>query len=360
MPRPKNRKPFAWSIPIGRVAGIPISVHVTFFLLVALVAIDNTGPGGLGWLGATIWILLLFGCVTVHELGHSLLARRKGAHVLSIVLLPLGGVSRIERMPENWRDELWVALVGPLTSIALGALAAAGAIAVHLPLLPINIVSGPLLPRLAWANLMLGVFNLVPAFPLDGGRVLRAGLERRHDIETSTHLAARIGRAFAVVLAVIGLFWDIWLVLIAAFVYLAATQEELSTTIHVRLTGCPVRQLMRSPVHTLDAERRLGSLTTSLSGIQVVSSAGRYVGLADGRALMTGDADALVGDVTDRSAPTLDPDEDLGRSGLDTLAGSGYPLLAVVDDGTAVGALLLEDIARWYGPSGLAGRAART
>lgn len=357
MPRPRKREPFKWSIPLGRLAGIPISLHVSFFLLVLLVVAEDTGKGGLGWLGATIWIVLLFACVTVHELAHSILARRKGATVRSIVLLPIGGLSRIERMPEHWSDELAVAVAGPLASFGLGVLAAAAALATGHSLLPVTLWNGPLLPRLAWVNLVLGAFNLLPAFPMDGGRVLRAELERRHDVETATRQAARIGRTFAVMLGIVGFFWDIWLILIAVFIYVAATQEETSTSVHIHLTGHAVRQLMRGPVATLEADQRLGALTTRWTGLQVVTSHGRYIGLADGHDLMTGDADALVGDFTDREAPALEVNEDLGRSGLDHVIESGYPLLAVVDGGIPVGVLLLEDVARWLTSTGGTGSA---
>jgi Zn-dependent protease len=353
--RPHKREPFKWSIPLGRVAGIPISLHASFFLLVVLVIAANTGPGGLGWFGATIWILLLFACVTVHELAHSVVARRRGATVRSIVLLPIGGVSRIERMPAKWSDELAVAIAGPLASLALAVLAGVACLFAHRSLLPVDLWSGALLPRLAWVNLVLAAFNLLPAFPMDGGRVLRAELERRHDVESATRLAARIGRTFAVILAFVGIFWDLWLILIAVFIYVGATQEELSTSVHLHLTGHPVGQLMRRPVVTLDAGERLGSLTTYWVGVQVVTANGRYVGLADGHDLMAGPADALVGDFTDRTAPALDLNEDMGRSGLDQVIESGYPLLAVVDNGTPVGVLLLEDVARWLSSTGPTG-----
>lgn len=349
MPAATKKRAFRWSLPVGKVAGIPISVHVSFFLLVGLMAIANTGPGGLGWLETTVWLLLLFGCVTLHELAHSLLARRKGATVRSIVLLALGGVSQIEHLPEKWSDELWVALVGPLTSFAIGVAAVVMALLGGDSLLPISLASGPLLPRLAWANLLLGLFNLLPAFPLDGGRVLRAILERRQGVEGATHMAARIGRGAAIVLAVIGIFWDFWLILIAAFVFLGATQEELATTVHTRLGGYRVAQLMRSPVRCLEYGQRLGSLTHYWTGTEVVTIEGRYVGLADGQQLMTADANYLVGDFTDRSAPALAPDDDIGRSALDQLLESGYPLLAVVDKGMPIGVLLMEDLARYVG-----------
>ncbi|MDE3206291.1 MAG: site-2 protease family protein [Acidobacteriota bacterium] len=359
MARPRRREPFKWSVPLGRVLGIPISVHVSFFLLVALVISANRGTAGMGWVNASIWIVLVFACVTIHELAHSVTARAKGAHVRSIVLLPIGGISRIESMPERWADEFWVAIAGPLASVGLGVIAAASTLATGGHLLPVDLVSGALLPRLAWVNLALAAFNLLPAFPLDGGRVLRAALERRHDVETATRLAARAGRVLAVALGAVGFFWDVWLILIAVFIFTAATQEQASTSLHVRLSGHQVGQLMRRPVVTLDARQRLGSLTTYWTGFQVVTSDGRYVGLADGRDLMSGDADALVGDFTDREAPVLELNEDIGHSALDHVVESGYPLLAVVDGGVPVGVLLLEDIARWLASSGPVGPSGR-
>ena len=149
--------------------------------------------GGLGVVGGLAWLAIVFGCIVVHELAHSLVARRRGALVREIVLLPIGGVSRLENLPESPSDELAIAIVGPAASVALAGAAALAEVALRQPLLPVDLAGGPLLARLVWFNLIIAGFNLLPAFPLDGGRVFRAVLERRYDLERATHLARASG-----------------------------------------------------------------------------------------------------------------------------------------------------------------------
>lgn len=341
-----------WAVPLARVAGIRIYVHLTFLLLVALIAYSESRPGGLGAWGGVVWVLTLFGCVLVHELAHSILARRLGATVKAIVLLPIGGVSQIQHMPRYWADEFWIAAVGPLASVVLGIVAAAASFATGAALLPVNLGGGPVLPRLAWANLLLGAFNLLPAFPLDGGRVLRAWLERRHDVTSATRIAAQLGRALAVAMMVFGIFWNLWFLLIGVFVYMGAAQEEQVAVIHSRLTGLSVRQLMRYPVAAIEAHTPVEQLRRCWPGPQVVTAAGEYVGLAMGSDLAEAPAGATAADITDREAPVLAPGDDVGTSALDALIDSGYPALAVVEEGRPVGVLALADIDSWQRSAG--------
>jgi Zn-dependent protease len=335
-------------VPLGRLAGIPVYVHASFLLLAGLIALEETQPHSLGVVDATLWVIAIFACVVVHELAHSILARRKGATVRSIILLPIGGVSQIEGMPEFWGDELEVAAAGPLASIGLAVLAGVAAVATGRHLTPVTIYGGAFLPRLAWANLLLGGFNLLPAFPLDGGRVLRAALERRHDVMTATRWAAQVGRLLAGTMVVAGLFWNLWLVFIGAFVWFGATMEEQSTVVHTRLSHRLVRQFMRAPVTTIDARLQLGDLAGIWPGPQVVTVDGRYLGLVLGSEIQAAPSALTAGDITDRDVPTVGPDDDLGRSALDKLMESSYGLLAVVDDNAeVVGVLLKEDVAHW-------------
>lgn len=329
-------------------------IHVTFLLLIALVAYVDGRPGGPGAWEGTSWVILLFGCVLIHELAHSVLARRMGATVKSILLLPIGGVSMIENMPERWTQEFWIAAVGPLASIALGVVSMLAALVAGSALWPVDLVRGGLLPRLAWANLLLGFFNLLPAFPLDGGRVLRAELERRHDLWTATRRAAGLGRALAVVMMVAGLFWNLWFLLIGVFVYLGASQEEQATALHIRLRGRVVGQFMRSPVASIDGAMVVDALRDSWPGPQVVTLDGGYLGMVMGSDLMAAPAGTVVSELTDREAPTLSPGEDMGRSALDRLIASGYPALAVVEGGRPVGVLALADVAAWLESRGSA------
>ena len=160
------------------------------------------------------------------------------------MLLPIGGVSKLEHLPETPSDELAMAIAGPAASMGLAVLAGAAALLAHDALLPIELFGGSLLVGLFWFNLIIAAFNLLPAFPLDGGRVFRALLERRYDLERATRLAARIGRGVAVVLIVSGVLFDLWLAIIGVFVYFGASAEEVATIVHVRLGGQRVSDAM--------------------------------------------------------------------------------------------------------------------
>jgi Zn-dependent protease len=323
-------------------------VHPSFLLLVLLIALEESAPHALGVFDAVVWVVLIFVCVLAHELAHCVVARRKGATVRSIVLLPIGGVSQIEQMPQRWSDEFEIAAAGPLASIAGATAAGAAALATGGHVWPPALYDGSLLTRLAWLNLLLGVFNLLPAFPLDGGRVLRAWLERSRDLESATHIAARVGQVLAGLMVIVGVLWDWWLVFIGAFVYLGAKAEDRSMTVHSRLTGRTVAQFMRHPATTLDARQALGPWTGLWPGPYPVTDSGLYLGLALGSDIAAGDPRTTVADVTDTDAPALTPDEDLGGKALDELLNSGYPALAVVAEGRVVGMLLATDIAQWF------------
>lgn len=229
--REANRR---WSLPLVSVAGVTVRVHVTFLALVVLVALsagaeDESAGEAVGWL------VVLFACVVVHELAHALVARSKGIEVHEIDLLPIGGVSRLERIPDRWRDEAAIAAAGPATSAAVSVLAFVAASAAGQPLLPAGVSGGPLLVRLGWVNLMLAVFNLLPAFPLDGGRVFRALLERDRSRVAATRQAARLSRVLALGMIWIGLLSNPWLVVIGFFVMIAGRAEEAAVLIHAAL-----------------------------------------------------------------------------------------------------------------------------
>ena len=213
---------------LGKIAGIDVFVHATFFILVAWVALSAYLPRGSASAAANgvASILTVFGVVVPHELGHDLAARRFGIATREITLLPIGGISRLERMPEDPRQELQVALAGPAVNVALAAAAYAALLVFgsggidHL-----SVTEGSFLTRLLSINLSLALFNLLPAFPMDGGRVFRALLALRMDRAKATEVAARTGQAMAVLFGVVGIFFSPMLVLIALFVWMGAAQE---------------------------------------------------------------------------------------------------------------------------------------
>ncbi len=211
---------------IGRFAGIPIRFHWTFFLLVPLVVMADASGGPSLVLWGLLWIVALFASVVVHEIAHCIVARKRGSHVRDIVLFPLGGVSEIDALSEKPSDELAIAIVGPLTSLALGVILLGLGLVVGMTVWPPSLFSGDWLARLGWLNLLLAAFNMVPALPMDGGRVLRALLARDRPRAQATVVAARIGRWIGLAMIAIGFVLDFWLILIGIFVILGANAEE--------------------------------------------------------------------------------------------------------------------------------------
>jgi Zn-dependent protease len=232
-----------WSVPLAGFAGLTIRVHLTFLALVVLVAL-SASEAGESVLAALGWLVLLFSCVVVHELAHALVARSKGITVHEIELLPIGGVSRMEHVPERWQDESAIAVAGPLASAGVAVVAFALAAVTRAPLWPADPWEGPLLARLAWVNVLLAGFNLLPAFPLDGGRVLRALLERDRSRVDATRIAGAISRSLAGLMIGFGLLFNLWLGLIGVFVLFAGRAEEAAVLLHAALGPTPARDLV--------------------------------------------------------------------------------------------------------------------
>ena len=224
----------AHSLRLGRFFGIPLEVHWSFVLLIGLVVLADWSAGPAGILGGLVWVAALFASVVAHELAHSLLARRLGGRVLGILLLPIGGMSRMEQIPDRPADEAAIAAAGPATSLLLGGLFLSLGALVGSAVWPPTLLAGSWWARLGWLNLLLGVFNLLPALPMDGGRVLRAALAQRLPRLTATRVAAAVARVLAVGLIVAGVFYDFWLVLIGLFVLLGASRE-----VSIARTGQP-------------------------------------------------------------------------------------------------------------------------
>jgi Zn-dependent protease len=220
----------SWTI--GTVFGIPVRLHYSMLLLPFLTMNWVSTDGLLGlvsWLGLAV---LLFGSVLLHELGHALTARRFGVHTYDIVLTPIGGMARVVNMPKNPRHEIAIAIAGPLVSLAIAGVSFF--LQIPLALLPIAIPSRiyEALFVLSGANVVLGVFNLIPALPMDGGRVLRGALALKRDYLTATRIAARIGRILAVAGGLYALYIGHWpLALIAVFVYISAGSEVRMATL---------------------------------------------------------------------------------------------------------------------------------
>lgn len=217
-----------WSFTVARVGETVVRIHVTLLLLVAWYAWGGWRVAGVqGAFDQFLFIALLFLSVLLHEFGHIRAARHYGIPTPDVILTPIGGVARIARMPDRPREELVIALAGPLVTLVLAALLAGGVLLFEggNALTPSWFDDVSIWAALAWTNVVLLVFNLIPAFPMDGGRVLRALLASRIGMVRGTRIAARVGQMLAIVLAILGLQYNPFLVLIAVFVFLGAEAE---------------------------------------------------------------------------------------------------------------------------------------
>ena len=263
------------SIQIGKIMDIPIKLHITFLLILPVFAwifANNDPRFGFNDVGLTTFryalslfaSISLFVCVLLHELGHSYVAKKAGVNIQGITLFLFGGVSSMEEIPRNPRTELKMALAGPLVSLVIGFILIIGVLMVNgaavgefLSAFVQNLMIGIKDPyiRLFWVigiiNVILFFFNILPAFPMDGGRVLRAWLAGRMPYIQATRTAASIGKMFAIVMGIFGIFVSIWLLLIAFFIYIGASEEEKSTEVSVILEGLKIKDIMTRDVATV-------------------------------------------------------------------------------------------------------------
>jgi Zn-dependent protease/predicted transcriptional regulator len=255
-----------WSVTVGRFGGTSVKIHITFLLFLVWIAASAGARGGWGVaIESTVFIVLLFLCVVLHEFGHILAARRYGIQSPEVTLLPIGGVASMQRLPSDPRQELVVALAGPAVNLVIG-LALALALGSLRPAELANIDDPhlSLMGRLAAANIFLVVFNLIPAFPMDGGRVLHALLAMRLGGVLATEIAAKIGQAFALALGFLGLFGNPLLIFIAIFVYIAAAGEAQMSAAHQTLKGLSVAEAMETRFTPIAIDASLGEAVDAL------------------------------------------------------------------------------------------------
>lgn len=345
-----------WTITMGRVAGTEIKVHLTFFILVAFWGMAGYQQGGLpGAVAACLMLFALFACVLLHEFGHILMARRFGVRTPDVILLPIGGVARLERIPDEPRQELLIALAGPAVTLVivlvLYALLALGGSAPHLGGLDPD---GPFLETLMRVNFFLLVFNLFPAFPMDGGRVLRALLASRMGLASGTRIAARFGQASAVLAGLYALSTgQPLLALVSLFVFLGAGAEAAAVETRVAGAGLNAGQMMVTHFRTIPIHATLAdAVELLLSGEQrefpVVDNGGRVEGVLTRDHIIKGISQrgpsSTVGEAMAAQVPAVSPR--LGfQEAMERLRSSGLPALPVVDDtGRLVGLLTLDNI----------------
>lgn len=257
----------AWSFPIARIFGSELRVHVTFFLLLIWIGIAHYQQGGVGTaVNGVLFILALFACVVAHEFGHALAARRYGIRTPDITLLPIGGLARLERMPEKPSEEIIVALAGPAVNVVI-ALVLMLFLDARFEIATIEALDDPalnFLARLATVNIFLVIFNMIPAFPMDGGRVLRALLATRYSRSKATRIAARIGQGFAFFLGFVGLLGNPLLIFIAIFVYIAASSESHATELQEIARKIGVRDAMITKFESLSPSATIADAADAL------------------------------------------------------------------------------------------------
>ena len=344
-----------WQWKLGTFAGIDVYVHATFLLLI-------------GWIGYSYWlqygtiakvvegilfILALFLCVVLHEYGHALTARRYGIKTRDITLYPIGGVARLERLPDKPIEELWVALMGPAVNVVIAALLfvvlyLSGGLA---QITNLTVASGSFLMRLMLVNISLVVFNLLPAFPMDGGRVLRALLAMRMDYVRATQVAATIGQGMAFLFGLAGLFGNTFLLFIALFVWIGASQEASMVQMRNSIGGIPVTNVMQTKFEILSPSDRLDRVVNLiLAGSQQdfpVVENGQFVGMLTRddfiRALSQHGQDTPVAEVMRRNVSSVDS-HDMVETALMRLQESGAKTLPVMHNGRFVGLVTSENI----------------
>lgn len=357
------------SVQIGKLMGIPIRLHITFLAIILWVALvfsntsvllfgsdygfGNVQPSSVRGAYSLAFAILLFVCVGLHELGHSYVAGKFGIVIRSITLYFFGGVSAMEDIPRDPRLELQMAIAGPIVSGILGIIC----IAAYYWTTSTVGSTGPtsvLLWTLGIINIILMIFNLIPAFPMDGGRVLRACFaERVPYIEATSH-AASIGRMFAVIMGILGIFsLNLLLLVVAFFIYIGASEEERTTTMTVSLEGIKVRNIMSFDLHTVSPDISLTALTERMfadkhRGYPVVKD-GSMVGMVTVEDIKKVPVDlrpiTTAGDIMARKVYTIGPDE-AASAAMKRMGDLGVRRLPVVGGGNLMGILSREDLVR--------------
>lgn len=354
------------SLQIGKILGIPIKLHITFLLILpvfALVFATNPAPFGfqneasplISYLLSLITTILLFFCVLLHELGHSYLAQKYGVKIKDITLMLIGGVSSMEEIPRNPSQELKMAFAGPLVSLIIGFLLFALNSLIVTAIVSYKATSIYMMVNiLSSINIVLGLFNLLPAFPMDGGRVLRAWYAKRMNYVQATHYAASVGKFLAFLMGIVGLFSNAWLILIAFFVYIGASEEDKSTTVTVTLEKYLVSDIMSPNVTSVTPSMTIETLMqfmfehrhmgypvmegSSLKGIVTLTDVHKIPPLERAalqvRDIMTTKVVSLAADAKAADAFKLMMSNNIGR------------VLVVDPDGSLVGILSRTDIMR--------------
>ncbi len=356
------------SIQIGKVMGIPIKIHISFLLVLVLFPVIFANDAVFGFadvastslryaLALTLTILL-FSCVLLHELGHSWVAMKYGIGIRSITLILLGGIAAMEEVPRDPRAEMRISIAGPLVSLTIGVLCYLAYLGLGIyDIVQISAIShiSRFLWSIAYINIILFAFNLIPAFPMDGGRVLRAWYAGRMPYLQATRKAVNIGKMFAIVMGVLGLFASIWLILIAFFIYIGASEEKKYAEVSVTLEGISVRDLMTSEIAYVQDNLSISELLRLMFekkhlGYPVVDQfTGKIVGIVtftDIRSVpMSEHGNVLVRDVMAKKVSFIPEDAD-AMDALKIMSTENVGQLLVQDKGSITGIVSRTDLTR--------------
>lgn len=350
-----------WSISLGTISGITVRFHITFLLLLIWIGVGHYAQGGAeAAVVGLVFILLIFGSVLLHEFGHALAARRFGVKTPDITLLPIGGVARLERIPEKPTEEFIVAVAGPAVNVAIAAFLY---ILVRL-LTPSTfdvtsmnaqtLMTGNILSNLLSVNVWLVLFNLIPAFPMDGGRILRALLAMKLSYTQATRVAANVGQLFAFVFVLIGFFGNPLLIFIGLFVYMGAGSEVSGATLREFSRGVPVGdamvirfQLLRESAPLAEAVDAL--LAGSDKEFPVLDANNEVAGLLRREDIVRGLKEkgpaTPVGEVMQTNIPTVYAHDMLDRAFQNMMEGKHAALPVIDAHGHVIGLLTRENVA---------------
>jgi Zn-dependent protease len=346
-----------WGWRIGRISGIEIKIHATFLFILIWVALsewqtEQTFQAVIAGLG---FVLSIFGCVLLHELGHALLAQRYGIKTRDITLLPIGGLARLERMPDDPKQEVLVAIAGPAVNVVIGAALFIG-VSLMTPwqrVLDLTNGQGSFVERLIVVNAVLVLFNLLPAFPMDGGRIVRGLLAMRLDYSVATKIAAKLGQAMAIVFIMSGLFVtrNPFLIFIGVFGWVGAAQEKGVAELKSALGDLPVERAMLTCYTSLLPDDPLSRVVELiLAGCQEdfpVVEDGRVVGVLRRADLVEGltrrGQEGLVKEVMKREFPTAEASEKL-QMVVPRLQSASCKIIPVTRFGELVGLLTLQNL----------------
>lgn len=346
-----------WSFSLGEFRGIKVYIHWTFLLLLLWIGFSAYQKSG-DWnqiLLSLGYIVALFLCVVLHEFGHALTARRFGVKTRDITLFPIGGMARMDKMPESPKEELLVAIAGPLVNVAIAAILFAymyfSPTLYKIGAAQSFVTAEQMLPTLFLVNILMAVFNLIPAFPMDGGRIFRALLSMRLERTRATQIAANVGQFLAIGFVLLGLFYNIWLVFIGIFIYLSAGAEASQEYIEKDLKRFTVANLVMTKFTLLVASDTLSTALRALLDSHerdfLVEDQGAIVGVLTRDEMLLGlktfGQNVLIEKIMRRGVEILPPQMPV-LDALQIMRAKGLPILPVGYEKTLLGVLDVENI----------------